>query len=192
MKYDLEFYWESIPVGKQQAVSYVTLEHFWEVSERQVRKILEHLSCYDNGDNYILIRSSRGGGFYRTADPDDIATYKRECYGRAMKVLAPIKKINRVLRAETATSLNYSLTNNIKMMRLERGLTQAQLCACVQPLGINIDESTLSKFENGYVLPTPAQLSALAFILSCDAFELLDMQEYQKEIKIAQSSLQVS
>ena len=157
-----------------------------------MRKILEHLSCFDNGDNYILIRSSRSSGFYRTDDPDDIAAFKQECYGRAMKVLAPIKKINRVLRGADCTSINCSLTNNIKMMRLERGMTQSQLCACVQPLGINLDESTLSKFENGYVLPTPAQLSALAFIFSCDAFELLDMQEYQKEIKNAQASLQVS
>ena len=192
MEIGYNYYWDSIPVGKENAATYTQLECMWLVGKRQVRKIMEHLSCYDNGDNYILIRSSRGGGFYRTDDPDDIAAYKRECYGRAMRVLTPLKKINRVLRIETASSLNYSFTNNIRLIRLERNLTQQQVCAYMQELGRSIDESTLSKIENGYVLPTPAHLSALAIILGCEPFELMDMHEYQEEIKSAQRSLQVS
>lgn len=192
MEKELERYWWDIPYGKEFAVSYADLMIMWGVSKRQVRKIMERLSCVDNGDNYILIRSSRGGGFYRTNDPEDIAAYKRECYGRAMRVLTPLRKINRVLRLETASNINYSLTNNIRLIRMERGLTQQQVCAYMQELGRSIDESTLSKIENGYVLPTPAHISALASIFNCEPFELIDMQEYQESIKSAQRGLQVS
>lgn len=192
MEKELNYYWKLLPYGREFALSYSELMHLWGVSKRQVRRIMERLSCVDNGDNYILIRTSKGGGFYLTDDPDDIAAYKRECYGRAMRVLTPLKKINRVLRIETANSLNYSFTNNIRLIRLERGLTQQQVCAYMQELGRSMDESTLSKIENNYVLPTPAHLSALALILSCEPFELMDMHEYQEEIKNAQQSLQVS
>ena len=61
-------YWASLPVGKAQALSYEQLECKWLVGKRQVRKIMERLSCFDNGDTYILIRSSKGGGFYLTDD----------------------------------------------------------------------------------------------------------------------------
>lgn len=192
MEINLEAYWSSIPVGRENAASYTHLEYLWQVGERQVRKIMEHLSSYDNGDNYILIRSSRGGGFYRTDDPEDIAAYKQECYGRAMKVLTPLKKINRVLRLKTAVGINYSFTNNIRLVRLERGYTQQQVCNWLQELGWGIDVGTLSKMENSYVLPTPAYLNALAVILECEPFELVDMQEYQTEIKSGLSGLQVS
>lgn len=192
MRKELEQYWRDIPCDKAHALTYKDLEIMWGVTERQVRNIMERLSCVDNGDNYILIRSSKGGGFYLTDDPDVIAGYKRECYGRAMSVLKPLRKINRVLRTENAASLNYSFTNNIRLMRLERGYTQQQVCVYMHELGRGIDESTLSKMENGYILPTPAHLSAMAVIFNCEPFELVDMQEYQEEIKSGLSSLQVS
>lgn len=184
-------YWASLPVGKDQALSYEQLESLWLCGKRQVRKIMERLSCFDNGDNYILIRSSKGGGFYLTDNAEEIAAYKSECMSRAAKVLAPTKKINRVLQTVTADFANLSFSNNIKLIRMERGYTQEQVCSYMQELGRAIDASTLSKIENGYVLPTPAHLSALALIFDCAPFELIDMQEYGEGTKSAQMSLQV-
>lgn len=185
------FYWESIPVGKENAATYAALEHMWGVSTRQVRKILEALSKHDNGDNYVLIRSSKGGGFYRTDDPQDIAAYKRECHGRAIKTLAQLRKINRVLRGAGTDYINYSFTNNIKLIRTERGLTQGDVCRRLRENGHMIDESILSRFENGVVLPTPALLDALADILSCAPFYLMGMSLYGFDICEAHSGLQV-
>lgn len=169
-----EWYWRTIPVGKENAITYPRLEMLWGVGERRVREMLAELSRYDNGDNYILIRSSGSAGFYRTDDPDDIAAYKRECHSRATKTFAPLKKINRVLRGlDVAGGINYSLLNNIQCKRQERGLSQADVCRRLRDMGIMSDVSLLSKIENGYALPTPAQLSAMADVFACDPSELV-------------------
>ena len=171
---ELEWYWQSIPVGKQFAVSYGWLERIWGMSERRVRKMLAELSGFDNGDNYILIRSSRGGGFYRTDDPADIAAYKRECHSRASKTFVPLKKINKVLRRlNVANGINGSFLNNIQSIRMERGVSQVELCRRLRESGVVADVSLLSKIENGYAMPTPAQLSVMADVLACDPSELI-------------------
>lgn len=192
MHNNLERYWQSIPVGRAHAAEYWQLRILWDMSERQVRKTLERLSGYDNGDNYILIRSSRNNGFYRTDDPADIEAYKREVRSRAMKIFAPFGKINRVLRAAAPEHLNYSFFNNIKVVRTERGLTQADVCRMIRAKhDIFVDASTLSKFENGCVLPTPAQLHALADILCCEPFNLIAIERDGLEIYAAEKGLQV-
>ena len=58
----LELYWSEIPVGKENAVSYDYLCTAWGISQRAVRSILHKLSIYDNGDDTVLIRSSKDGG----------------------------------------------------------------------------------------------------------------------------------
>jgi len=94
----LALYWQQIPIGKQNAITYPQLCAIWNMSERQARKTLHELSLYDNGDQYILIRSSKGKGFYKTDDEHEIEIYKRECLNKGRSVFAPVKKINRVLR----------------------------------------------------------------------------------------------
>ena len=173
---DLLKYWHSIPVGKKNAVTYEQLEQQWGMSARSVRKTLADLSSFDNGDNYILIRSAAHRGFYLTDDPADIAAYKRECRGRALKIFAPLKKINRVLDSLSADEINYSFTNNLKLMRKQRGMTQDDVCAQMTAVDPAFDISKLSRLENSYALPTPAQLRALAFIYACEPFELVEIE----------------
>lgn len=191
MHNSIEWYWESIPVGVQHAVSYDTLEIAWGMCKRDVRKMLADLSSFDNGDNYILIRSSKGKGFYRSDDPAEIADYKRECRSRALNTFAPLKKINRVLRNLDAESVNCSLFNNLQAMRQARGLSQAAVCMCLRAQGCEIDVSLLSKIENGYVLPTPAILSALAALFACEPCELVSMERHGEDANATQSGLQV-
>lgn len=188
--YDLQQFWESIPVGKDNAVTYEALVYQWGMSARQVRKLLAELSSFDNGDNYILIRSSAQAGFYRTDDPADIAAYKRECRSRAMRTFAPIKKINRVLQSVAAENVNLSFFNNLQAMRKARGMTQAELCTSMRQYDSSFDASILSRLENGYVLPTPVQLHALALILHCEPWELVAMQDDGLDIYAAQGGLQ--
>ncbi len=191
MQYGLETYWESIPIGKDNAISYAELECMWQMREREVRKTLAELSGFDNGDNYILIRSSRRAGFYRSDDPQEIVDYKRECRSRALNTFVPLKKINRVLRSLDAESVNCSLFNNLQSMRVQRGLSQAAVVMCLRARGIDVDVSLLSKIENGYVLPTPALLSALAVLFNCEPCELVAMERDSAETNAAQSGLQV-
>lgn len=173
---DLLKYWNTLPVGKENAVSYAALQSRWDMNKRAVRKVLEELSSFDNGDNYILIRSSRGDGFYLTDDPDDINFFKRECIRRATRTFAPLKKINRVLNDIVPEDINYSFENNLKLTRKTLGLMQTDVCKAMRQYDPAFDVSTLSRLENGWALPTPAQLRGLAVIYACEPHELIAMQ----------------
>ena len=62
----LEIYWSELPIGRENAWCYAKICSKWGRDKRTVRRILHELSGYDNGDDYILIRSSHGKGFYKT------------------------------------------------------------------------------------------------------------------------------
>lgn len=102
----LSVFWSFIPSDEKgdAPVTYNELMFFWNCSARQARAILAELSAFDNGDDYILIRSSHDCGFYKTRDRVKIELYRREVYNRAMNTLKPLKKIRRVLhRSEQIT-----------------------------------------------------------------------------------------
>lgn len=95
--YPLQEYWESIPIGKKNRVTYAELCDMWGMSKRMVRLVLNRLASMDNGDAYVLIRSSSSRGFWRSADRDEISRYRREPLSRAKSYLRQLDKINRVL-----------------------------------------------------------------------------------------------
>lgn len=167
----LALYWEDIPIGRNKAITYDTLAATWRIDKRTVRKILHELSRFDNGDNYVLIRSSHGTGFYKTDNEADIADYRAECLNRGRRTLAPLKKIDRILKPDGG---QMNLRNNIKVMRKAAGLSQAEVCAYMRAFDSAFDEPLLSKMENGVCLPTEYQLSELARILRCEPFELVN------------------
>lgn len=89
-------YWNDIPIGAKNAATYEELSTKWHCTYRRVRKILELLSAADTGDDYILIRSSHGRGFFRTKDRRLIHRYRKEIINRANNVLKPLDKIYKV------------------------------------------------------------------------------------------------
>ena len=167
----LALYWEDIPVGKQNAVTYDDLIGIWGKSKREIRKTLHELSSFDNGDNYILIRSSKGGGFYRTDIEEDIKAYKKECLNRGRSVFAPIKKINRVLN-QNGTQFNFE--NNLRVVRESKGLKQGEVCKQMKKFDKAFDKSMLSKMENGVCMPTPYQTILLSQIYGVEPLELIN------------------
>lgn len=175
-KEQLDIYWNELPISKENAVSYTELCPVWRKNERAVRAILHELSIYDNGDDYILIRSaSFGGGFYRTDNPVEIAAYKKECLNKGRSIFAPIKKINRVLQADAS---QITIDNNLRAIRKNAGLTQTDVCNQMKKYDIAIDKSMLSKYENGVCLPTPFQISKLAVIYGCTPSEIVNIGIY--------------
>lgn len=98
----LEKFWNQMPVGKDCAVNYETLCNEWDCSARTARAILHELSCYDNGDQYVLIRSSKTKGFYLTDDSQEIATYRNECLNKGRSIFAAVSKCNRLLAVDKA------------------------------------------------------------------------------------------
>lgn len=175
----LEVLWSDIPIGKENAWKYETLCVVWGMDKRSVRKILHDLSYYDNGDGLILIRSSSGAGFYRTADPEEIRAYRTECLNRGRRTLAPLKKIDRVLATESA---QLSITNNMKAVRVSLGMSAAEVCRQMQTFDPGFDGPMLSRMENDRCLPTPYQLQHLAMIYRCTMQELIDLDLYQAAI----------
>lgn len=168
-----ELYWNDIPVGKENAVTYDTLCARWGKGRRRVREILHELSLFDNGDKYILIRSSKsGGGFYKTDDPAELKAYRKECLITGRSHFAPVKKIDRILNA-FPNDLQASVSNNLKAVRLAAGLKQDDVVSQIKGYDPHIDAPMLSKFENGFCIPTPYQLAALARIYGVQPRDLI-------------------
>lgn len=167
----LEVYWSELPVGKENAVSYPELMVMWDRNEREIRQILHDLSAFDNGDDIILIRSAkRGGGFYKTQDAEDIKAYRQECLNKGRSTFAPVKKINRVLNANTE---QLGLINNLRVMREAAGLKQSEVCDVMKQFDSAFDIPMLSKMENAVCMPTPFQTARLAYIYNCAPADLI-------------------
>lgn len=171
----LEFYWHDIPTSRNEAVSYDTLQMWWNTNQRGVRYILHALSSYDNGDDYVLIRSGKSKGFYKTDDKDEIEAFKRECLNKGRSVFAPVKKINRIL---SANNNQYSMTNNMRVIREDRQLKQSTVCEFMRAFDEAFDVPMLSKMENGVCLPTPYQLVKLSEIYGCNPTDLVNADLY--------------
>lgn len=172
----LEFYWNDIPIGKANAVDYSYLSERWGKVDREVRKILHFLSAFDNGDDYILIRSSKGKGFYKTDDEKEIEAYRAECLQKGRSVFAPVKKINRVL---SNNAEQFTFENNLRTVREMKGLHQKAVCEYMQKFDKAVDPPMLSKFESGACLPTPFQLARLAVLYGVPAAELINGEFFE-------------
>lgn len=170
-----ELYWNDMPTVKAEAVTYDELQMWWNEDKREVRKILQALSAYDNGDNYVLIRSSKNKGFYKTDNIEEIKAYKKECLNKGLSVLAPIKKINRIFAQNTE---QYSIENNLRVIREELKLKQLQVVEYMQQFDTGFDVPMLSKMENGVCMPTPFQLSKLSQFYCCEPADLINADLY--------------
>lgn len=179
MEWDLERYWQSIPIGEERAVHYPELCFLWDMKERKVRRILHELSLYDNKDNYILIRSGNKKGFYKTDDAATLERFKRECLAKGRSNFAPVKKINRVLADNGA---QYSVFNNLKAERIARGIKQTEVVAYMRQFDPSFDAPTLSKLENEAFLPTPYQLRKMADFYGVEPRELVCMDLFAADI----------
>lgn len=172
-KHHLELYWQEIPEGKENAVDYPHLCEMWDRSEREARRILHELSLYDNGDDFVLIRSGRSKGFYKTDDTDEIEAYRKECLSKGRSIFAPVKKCNRILKAETK---QFEFFNNLRTVRLAKGMSQPEVCKQMKDIDIHFDVPLLSKMENGLCLPTTHQTAKLAEIYGVEPSELVRVE----------------
>lgn len=174
-EYRFETYWNDLPTEKEKAATYDDLKQWWGTGEREVRKLLHDLSSMDNGDDFVLIRSSRGKGFYRTDNKDEIERYKQECLNMGRSVFAPIKKINRILKANLT---QMSIENNLRVIREGLNMKQRDVCEIMQEIDEGFDTPMLSKMENGVCLPTPRQLAKLCEIYNCSPDDLVKVDLY--------------
>lgn len=152
-------YYDDIPIGKP--ITKEELMHKWHMTERQVRNIIADLRAEDFGDDYIIISSASGKGYYRSNSLEDIKKFKQEIENRAKHTFIPLRKVNRVLR--DADQLK--LVNNLKQARQDAGYTACDVVQIINMrLDQNFDKYMLSKMENGLCSPNNVQLSILSEI----------------------------
>lgn len=91
-------YYDDIPIGRENAATKKQLMTRWNMSERQVRKIISDLRADDQGDTFVIVSSSTNGtpGYYKTADWEEIKKYERETLNRGKHTFRPLKKIRKV------------------------------------------------------------------------------------------------
>lgn len=169
-------YWDQLPIGKENAMTYGELCNAWNMTERQARHTLQELSGFDNGDNYILIRSSANRGFYKTDNEAELKAYRKECLNKGRSIFAPVKKINRVL--QTMGDMQINIENNMRVVREGKGMKQREVCKQMKKFDRAFDVSLLSKMENGICLPTYYQLAHLADIFGCEPSDLVSDNLY--------------
>lgn len=172
-KHHLELYWQELPIGKENAVDYPRLCAMWDKSEREARRILHELSLFDNGDDFVLIRSGKSKGFYKTDNKDEIAAFRKECLSKGRSIFAPVKKCNRILKAE---SKQFEFFNNLRAVRESVKMSQAEVCRRMKEIDIHFDAPLLSKMENGMCLPTTIQTAKLAEIYGVEPCELVRVE----------------
>lgn len=152
-------HYESIPIGKENAISKHELCRLWQKDERQVRRIVEQLRKHDNGDDYVIVSTAHRAGYYRTDNRSQIKAFKNEVTRRGKHTFRPLRKVNRILGVDEQ---QISFTNNLKIARMEARLKGDEVIRELRKLDKRFDKSLLSKIENGLCMPTPEQLQIMS------------------------------
>ena len=172
----LEKMYDSIPVGKENAISKERLQELWGfTNERAVRKTIAELRKLDNGDNFIIVSTSGCKGFYRTDDPEDILRYKKETLNRAKHTFAPLGKVNRILM-ESDTQLEFAAPNKLREAREAAGLKAKDVIPIIQKYDPNFNKVTMSMIENDKAYPTALQLKLMSKLYKQSTTELVGME----------------
>ena len=161
-------YYDDIPVGKENAITKYRLSVLWHLDERTVRRIIQELRAADFGDNYVIVSSSGGRGYYKTDNLEEIEAFKREVTNRAKHTFLPLKKVNRILHSAGQVEL----VNNMQAIRKAKGISNAQAVNYVRQYDPYFDKSVLSKIENGRCGATNQQLAALSELYGSSPEEL--------------------
>ena len=172
----LEKMYDSIPIGKENAITKEELQKLWSLSsERVVRRTVAELRKIDNGDNFVIVSLSNCKGFYRTDDPEEILKYKKETLNRAKHTFAPLGKVNRILM-ENDTQLELAAPNKLKEAREAAGYKANEVVPIIRKYDPSFDKSMMSKIENNKCLPTRLQLSVMANLYKKPVAELTGVE----------------
>lgn len=166
----VDFY-DSIPVGRENAITRAELARLWGMSQDSVRHTIAALRAQDQGDDFIIFSSSspENPGYYKTDDAAERRAFMAETKSRAINTFKPLKKAQRI---ENGNSDQYSLCNNLKQYRKDKGLSNEMFCEALTAAGVPMSTPMLSRIENGHVLPSPYCAGLMAEIIGCDVAEL--------------------
>lgn len=168
----LEEMYNDIPVGKRNAINRQALTALWGISDRAARHKISEMRRLDNGDNYVIISTSNGQGYYKTDNIKDILQFKEETTARGRHTFSVLGKINRILRTNT-DQMEMVYVNKLKEARVEAGLQAKDVVTVVQRYDPSFNSSVMSGMENNRCLPTSLQLSVMAELYGKEPAELI-------------------
>lgn len=93
-------YCAAIPIGGAgDAISRAALARKWGMTDRTARTRISELRAHEGEDvKHVICSSSHGGGgYYRTANPEEIKRFIRETTARAQHTFMPLAVARRVL-----------------------------------------------------------------------------------------------
>lgn len=82
---------EMIPYGRENAISRKHLSALAGLSDRETRRCIAKLRAEDDGTNIIIASTSRGRGYFRTDNPEEIDGFIRDMLSRVTHTLNAIK-----------------------------------------------------------------------------------------------------
>lgn len=88
---------EDIPFGRDNAITRSDLARLWNVSERDVRRVIARMRK-EHAPDAILSSTRRPAGFWRSREPEEIETFLREMESRARNTFGVLEGARMVLR----------------------------------------------------------------------------------------------
>ena len=88
---------EDIPFGRESAIARADLARLWNVSERDVRRVIARMRR-EHAPDAILSSTRRPAGFWRSKDPDEVSAFVREMERRARSTFQVLDGARRVLQ----------------------------------------------------------------------------------------------
>lgn len=164
-------HYESIPIGKENAISREALCALWGKNARSVRRTIEKLRRHDNGDDFVIVSTAHQAGYFRSNDREDIVAFKAEVTRRGKHTFRPLHKVNRILGVHEN---QLSTTNQLKMARIEANMKAVEVVTELKRLDDRFDASLLSKIENGLCMPTPDQMKVISRLYNRPLDDFID------------------
>lgn len=173
----LEEMYNSIPIGKANAVTKEQLAEMWGYkTERAVREKIAEMRAIDNGDNYVVVSLSHNKGYYRSDDASEIMAFKQEVTSRARHTFIPLKKVNRVLLDLDSKQLEMVPPNRLREAREAAGLQAKEVIPIIRQHDPAFNKVAMSLIENDKALPTARQLAVMSKLYKRSQAELIGME----------------
>ena len=135
------------------------------------REVTQNNKAWAEGESgYYIVHDNRRG--YKAATSiEEIDKSLADLEKRSFSMLKATRRARMALG-----NVRQGSYNNLAEIRKNRGLTGMALVNLMKEKDPKFDSPTLSRIENGKVLPTPETLSQLADILDVETWEIVNPQ----------------
>jgi hypothetical protein len=95
-----------IPIGRRNAISRAQLTKLWGCSDRTARQYIAEFRAEVTGEQYAILSSSRGDGYWMSNDPKEIQAFIDEMQAHAVKTFVAQRAAKHVLKNIDQVAMN--------------------------------------------------------------------------------------